>query len=87
MSILLKNARRCSMNQGNLMGNVTRDFELKESTGHHKYVQFVLAVNPVGNREKEADFVNMVAFGSQAEILSSYAQKGTKLAVSGHSSS
>ena len=75
------------MNQVNLMGNVTRDFEMKESAGHHKYVQFVLAVNPIGNQDREADFINMVAFGSQAEILSAYAQKGTKLAVSGHLSS
>lgn len=71
------------MNQVNLMGNVTRDLELKESATHHKYVQFVLAVNPVGSKDKEADFINIVAFGAQAEILSCYAQKGTKLAVSG----
>ncbi|QEH69806.1 single-stranded DNA-binding protein [Cellulosilyticum sp. WCF-2] len=72
------------MNQVNLMGNVTRDLELKESATHHKYVQFVLAVNPIGSKDRSADFINMVAFGTQAERLSSYVQKGTKLAVSGH---
>ncbi len=75
------------MNQVNLIGNVTRDVELKESPSQHKYVQFVLAVNAFGNKEKSADFINMVAFGTQAERIAMYLEKGSKVAVSGHLSS
>ena len=75
------------MNQVQLLGNVTKDVTLQESPGHHKYVQFVLAVNNRSNKEKSADFINLVAFGTQAENLSTYAQKGTKLAINGRLSS
>ena len=71
------------MNQVNLVGNVTRDFELKESAQQNKYALFTLAVNERYKQEDRPNFIEIVAFGHQAEILAEYGHKGKKLAISG----
>lgn len=72
------------MNQVSLIGNVTRDLELRESEDHHKYVQFTLAVHDYWAGTERTSFISNVAFGKQAELLAEYVKKGNKLAVNGH---
>lgn len=74
------------MNKVSLIGNVTRDLELKNyNDGKGSYVRFTLAINNYNSKLKEssAEFINIVAFGNKAEILSKYVAKGRKLAVDG----
>ncbi len=71
------------MNQVNLVGNITHDLELKESQQDVKYTQFRLAVDERGIKEKRTHFIDIVAFGRQAEILTQHVSKGEKLFVSG----
>lgn len=74
------------MNKVSLIGNVTRDLELKNyNDGKGAYVRFTLAINSYNSKSKEssAEFVNIVAFGNKAEVLNKYVTKGRKLAVDG----
>lgn len=74
------------MNRVSLIGNVTRELELcKSKDGEIPYTRFTLAVNEyvISTKEKKATFVDVVAFGKKAEILSRNVHKGQKLAVEG----
>lgn len=71
------------MNSVNLIGRIGNDLELKE--GRTSYTRFRLAVDrPVkAGEEKQTDWINIVAFGKQAETLCKYQKKGNMLGVSG----
>lgn len=74
------------MNKVSLIGNVTKDLEVKTfNEGKGSYVRFTLAINSYKSKSKEAsaNFINVVAFGNKAQILSKYVSKGSKLAVDG----
>lgn len=74
------------MNRVSLVGNIVKNLELKKSNdGKSAYVRFTLAVSDYNysKLEKIATFINIVAFGKKAEVLSQYAVKGIKLAVEG----
>lgn len=71
------------MNQVNLVGVITQDIVLKESERHTKYIQFSLAIKSNRRQGTSTDFIDIVAFAKQAEILADYAKKGTKIALSG----
>ena len=69
-----------------LVGRVTKDIELKQTQGNKVVTQFVLAVNRQfknANGEREADFINIVAWGKTAELLAQYAHKGSQIGVVG----
>ena len=68
------------MNKIILIGNITKDLEIKYTKNGKAIVEFNLAVR----RDKDiTDFINCVAFGMQAENLNKYQGKGSKIAVSG----
>lgn len=74
------------MNSINLIGNLTRDFDLKYSQSGTAYVTGGIAVqrkfkNQSG--EYESDFINLKAFGKTAEMLANYFSKGSKIGISG----
>ena len=70
------------MNKVVLSGRLTRDPELKES-GESKVTRFSLAVTRQFKRD-EADFINCVAFGKNAENIAKYCTKGSPLAIVGN---
>lgn len=73
------------MNNVNLIGRLTKDVELKV-TQNGKYIcSFSLAVNRIGNKdgEKQADFINCVAWSKTAETLKNYTSKGNQIGVQG----
>lgn len=75
------------MNKVILMGRLTRDPEVRYSQGENQtaIAHYSLAVNRRFKREgdPEADFINCVAFGKQAEFAEKYLKKGTKMAITG----
>lgn len=74
------------MNKVNIIGNVTKDLELKTSeNGGTPYVQFIVAINEYihGTKETKAIFIEVVAFGRKAEVLSVHLCKGSKIAIEG----
>lgn len=74
------------MNRVILVGRITKDPELKQTNSNISYVQFTLAVNRSyknANGERQADFINCVAWRQVAELISKYIQKGNQIGVEG----
>lgn len=70
------------MNTINLIGNICNDLELKSTQSGKTVLNFNLAVKRPFSKET-TDFIPMVAWGQNAEFLSKYGRKGSKVAVSG----
>lgn len=74
------------MNKVILMGRLTRDPDVRYSTGDNLAIaRYTLAVDRRFRRDGEAaaDFINCVTFGRAAEFAEKYLRQGTKIAVSG----
>lgn len=75
------------MNKCILMGNLTRDPEIRYSQGENAtaVARFSIAVNRRFARqgEDDTDFFNCVAFGKQAEFVEKYFRKGSRMLLSG----
>lgn len=70
-----------------LLGNLTRDPELRQTQGGASVAKLGLAVNRKytanGEQKESTCFVDLVAWGKQAEVLCQYVHKGDKLFVEG----
>ena len=74
------------MNKCILIGNLTRDPELKQTSTGTAVCNFSIAVNrnfANANGEREADFFNIVTWRGLAENCGKYLSKGRKVAVCG----
>ena len=74
------------MNRVELVGRITRDPELRYTSSNIASVRFTLAVNrnfTNQNGEREADFINCVAWRNQAENIKKYVSKGSLVSVEG----
>ena len=74
------------MNKVYLIGNLTRDPEVSETSTGVPYCRFSIAVNrnftnADGNRE--ADFFNIIVWRGQAEPCGRFLKKGSKIALVG----
>ena len=77
-----------SFNQVILLGNLTRDPQLRYLPSQIPVVDFGLACNrkfkdAQGQDREEVMFIDCSAFGKQAEIINQYCQKGNLLFVEG----
>lgn len=77
-----------SYNKVFLMGNLTRDPQVKHLPSHMVVAEFGLAVNrryrtATGEDKEEVAFVDCTAFGRQAETISQYCTKGKPIFVEG----
>ena len=69
-----------------LVGRLTKDPELRYTPSGIATVRFTIAVNRTftgQSGEKEADFINCVAWRKQAENLANYQRKGNLIGVEG----
>jgi single-strand DNA-binding protein len=71
-----------------LMGNLTRDPQLRYLPSQTPVVEFGLAVNrrwrtPQGEDREEVTFVDCSAFGKMAETINQYCQKGKPIFIEG----
>ncbi|MDE6356095.1 MAG: single-stranded DNA-binding protein [Clostridia bacterium] len=71
------------MNKVFLIGNLTRDPELTETSGGIKICRFAIAVNRRNAGGEATDFYNCTAWRGLGETVARYARKGNKVAVSG----
>ncbi|MCM1546493.1 MAG: single-stranded DNA-binding protein [Clostridiales bacterium] len=74
------------MNKVFLIGNLTRDPELTETSGGVSICRFAIAVNrnySGSDGERKTDFFNVTAWRGLGETVARYAKKGNKVAVSG----
>lgn len=78
-----------SLNKVQLIGNMTRDPELKQTPNGTAVVSFSIATNRVwkdqnGEKQEQVEFHNIVAWARLAEIISEYCHKGKKVYVEGY---
>jgi single-strand DNA-binding protein len=76
------------LNKAIIIGNLTRDPELKSLPSGIKVCSFSLATNRTwkdknGAKQEAADYHNVVVFGRQAETVAQYMKKGNSLLVEG----
>ena len=74
------------MNKVMLLGRLTREPEIKYTANNLAVCKFGLAVNRrfvKQGEERQADFLNIVAFGKTADFCSKYFTKGQQVIVSG----
>ncbi|OGI27545.1 MAG: hypothetical protein A2359_00110 [Candidatus Moranbacteria bacterium RIFOXYB1_FULL_43_19] len=77
------------LNKAMLIGNITRDPELRSTPSGQSVANFGLATNRVwkdpnsGERRESAEFHNIVSWGRLAEICGQYLRKGSKVFVEG----
>ena len=74
------------MNKVFLVGRLTRDPELRYSANNTAIMRCSIAVNrqmPNQNGEREADFINILAFSNRAETMKKYLSKGSQIAIAG----
>lgn len=77
-----------SLNRAQLIGNVTRDPELRQIPGGQTVASFSIATNFVwkdqaGQKQEKAEFHNIVVWRKLAEIVGQYVKKGSKVYVEG----
>src|SRR6185369_3598260 len=77
-----------SVNQVILMGNLTRDPELRQTPSGQSVVSFSLALNRAykaqnGEWQEATDYIDVVAWGPLAERISQYLSKGRRALVQG----
>ena len=76
------------MNNVQIVGNLSRDVDLRYSQGENAnaFARFTIAAQRRFKNSEgvyEADFISCVAFGKTAEFISKYFQKGSKIGVTG----
>jgi single-strand DNA-binding protein len=83
---MLKKGEYEMLNVVALLGRLTADPELKTTTNGNMVTTFTLAVNRsfVGqNGERQADFIDIVAWRATAEFVTKYFKKGQMMALQG----
>ena len=77
-----------SLNKVQLIGNLTKDPELRQTPNGNSVCSFTVATNLTwkdsnGQRQDKAEFHNVVSWGKLAEICGQYLQKGKKVYIEG----
>ena len=77
-----------SLNRATILGNVTRDPELKQTASGQNVCSFSVATNrtwkdAAGAKQEAVEFHNIVTWSKLAEICGQYLKKGTKAYVEG----
>ena len=74
------------MNKVILIGRLTKDPEVKNTSSQVQFCNFTIAVDrrfKDANGQRQADFINCVAWRQTASFIGSYFRKGSKVAVVG----
>jgi single-strand DNA-binding protein len=70
-------------NRVTLIGNLTRDIEMRATQGGMQVAKFGLAINRKSKDQETTCFVDCTAFDKSAELLHRYVRKGSPLFVEG----
>jgi single-strand DNA-binding protein len=76
------------INEWTGLGNLTRDPELRTTSGGQPVLKFSIAINESykdrsGARQEKTEYVNCVVWGKQAETLAKYLEKGKQVLCKG----
>jgi len=76
------------LNRATLIGNLTRDPEVRTTPSGQSVANFAIATNRYwndasGNRQSAVEYHNIVAWGKLADICSQYLKRGRKIYIEG----
>jgi len=76
------------INKAILIGNITKDIEVKALQNGTKVASFSIATNrnykdAQGKKQESVEYHNIVSFGKQAEVIAQYCGKGDSIYVEG----
>ncbi len=76
------------LNKAMIIGNITRDPEIRTTPNGTQVASFSIATNKVwtdqtGQKQSRAEFHNIVAWRKLAEIIGQYVKKGNKIYIEG----
>lgn len=77
-----------NLNRATIIGNLTRDVEVRTTTGGQNVASFGVATSQTwndasGQRQERTEFHNIVAWGKLADICGQYLAKGRKVYLEG----
>ncbi len=77
-----------NLNKAMIIGNLTRDPELKNTPSGQSVASFSVATNLVwtdqsGQQQKKTEFHNIIAWRKLADVCSRYLHKGSKVYIEG----
>lgn len=77
-----------NLNKAMIIGNLTRDPELRNTPSGQSVASFSVATNLIwtdqsGQQQKKTEFHNIIAWRKLAEICSKYLHKGSKVYIEG----
>lgn len=77
-----------NLNKVFVLGNLTRDPELRQTPTGQTVCSFSIATNrrftdKSGQKQEQVEYHNIVAWGRQAEIINQYLHKGSSILVEG----
>ncbi len=77
-----------NLNKVFILGNLTRDPELRQTAGAQSVCSFSVATNrrytdKSGQKQEQVEFHNLVAWGRTAEVIAQYLRKGSMVLVEG----
>lgn len=77
-----------SFNKATLLGNLTRDPEIRNTTTGQKVASVSIAINRSwndsgGEKREQTDFFDIVMWGKLADVAESYLKKGSKVLIEG----
>ena len=77
-----------NLNKAMIIGNLTRDPELRNTPSGQSVVSFGVATNLIwtdqsGQQQKKVEFHNIIAWRKLAEICAKYLHKGSKVYIEG----
>lgn len=71
------------MNKVHLIGNLTRDPELRYTKHNTPVASYTIAINTRYGELQETNFINITSWGKSGEFVSKYFKKGQPIALTG----
>lgn len=71
------------MNKVHLIGNLTKDVELRYTKNNTPVASYTIAVNTGYGELQETNYINITTWGKGGEFVSKYFKKGQSIAITG----
>lgn len=71
------------MNKVILVGNITKELELRKTQSNKSVLEFRIAINEGYGDHKRTEYVSCVAWEGRADTINQYFNKGSKILVEG----
>lgn len=71
------------MNKVHLIGNLTKDPELRYTKSNTPVASYTIAINNRYGEKQETDYINITTWGKSGEFVNKYFKKGQPIAITG----